>query len=562
MSKFQHASLVSTNWRSVLGQVAVFAIVLTVPLSIHAQPDRNPQATGVASGTAVRLPGGPNPNGRPGFPRRVPSDQALDVDVQIEVDPTHVDLAGNFYVVLGIDGTLFQQLSDGSFALWDGDLNSLVPAIESESLPLQQTITVFEDFVFSSYGIDSAEISVYLAYDTAEDPQEIFSPVDPVTITINDDVTESAIEPTLPEQHFNYASIDLPEHYLVSDPRARGPAQRAPAEFDNTPANNPITDAGATLGRVLFYDKKLSANGTIACASCHQQQHGFSDPNVLSTGFEGGLTGRHSMGLADARFYGSGRFFWDERADTLEEQVLMPFQDPVEMGLTLSELEQLVREQAYYPPLFEDAFGDSTINSVRISQALAQFVRSIVNTNSRYDQARAQVRTSADNFPAFTQQENRGKDLFFRPRNLQNGRASCAVCHSTDAFIGVAPNGRGNTDATNNGLDAFSVDDLGVFETSGIRNDIGKFKTPSLANIAVTAPYMHDGRFATLDEVIDHYSSGIQNHAQLSPPLRGPGGAAVRFNFSQDEKDALIAFLNTLTDLELLSDEKYSDPFQ
>jgi len=228
-------------------------------------------------------------------------------------------------------------------------------------------------------------------------------------------------ELNLPAQSFNYANIDLPAHYTTNGFPAQFNFQYAPTEYDNTPADNVTTDAGATLGRVLFYDKKLSGNGTIACASCHQQEHGFSDPEILSEGFEGGRTGRHSMGLANARFYAGGKFFWDERAATLEEQVLMPFQDEVEMGLTLTELEQIVNNQAYYPPLFQDAFGDEAISSDRISKALAQFIRSMVSTTSKYDQARSEVQSPIVDFPSFTSQENQGKRLFYLPQELTNG---------------------------------------------------------------------------------------------------------------------------------------------
>lgn len=151
--------------------------------------------------------------------------------------------------------------------------------------------------------------------------------------------------PSIPAEYFNYENITLPDHYESNYFPPPFIFQHAAIDFDNTPVDNPITDAGATLGRVLFYDKKLSANGTIACASCHQQAHGFSDPEVLSVGFDGGLTRRHSMGLANARFNGPGKFFWDERAATLEDQALMPFQNSIEMGLTLPQLEQIVRDQ-------------------------------------------------------------------------------------------------------------------------------------------------------------------------------------------------------------------------
>lgn len=364
----------------------------------------------------------------------------------------------------------------------------------------------------------------------------------------------------LPTEYFNYADIALPVHYSTN--AFRQPFQRAATSMDNTPANNPITNAGATLGRVLFYDKKLSANGTVACASCHQQAFGFDDPRVLSEGFEGGHTRRNSMGLTNARFYTSGKFFWDERANSLEEQVLMPFQDEVEMGLTLEELEQIARDQEYYTILFKQAFGDETITSDRISRALAQFVRSMVSTTSKYDMARAEVQSPTDNFPSFTAEENLGKALFYQPVPLEGGGvATCASCHISEAFVGgAAP--AGTTFTENNGLDAQSTDDLGVAETTNNPRDEGKFKVPSLRNIAVRPSYMHDGRFETLEEVIDFYSTGIQAHPNLSRPLRGPGGDPVKFNFTQAEKDALVAFLHTLTDHEMLADEKYSDPFE
>lgn len=218
----------------------------------------------------------------------------------------------------------------------------------------------------------------------------------------------------------------MPNHYITNGFPSQFQFQFAAVESDNTPIDNPITDAGATLGRVLFYDKKLSANGTISCASCHQAEHGFSDPNVLSEGFEGGHTRRHSMGIVNARFYQTGKFFWDERAGTLEDQVLMPFQDEVEMGLTLSELVQIVTDQVYYPTLFQDTFGDETITSDRISKALAQFVRSLVSTTSKYDEGRSLVNSPLVDFPNFTQEENLGKQLF----NSQNLIApSCNACH-------------------------------------------------------------------------------------------------------------------------------------
>lgn len=370
--------------------------------------------------------------------------------------------------------------------------------------------------------------------------------------------------PNLPKQHFNYANITIPSHLQQNGFSSRSRFQRAATSLDNTPTDNPITDAGATLGRVLFYDKKLSANGTVSCASCHVQQHGFADPRVLSLGFDGEPTRRHASSLANAAFYDSGKFFWDERADTLEEQVLMPFQDDVEMGLTLARLEEIVGEQPYYPDLFEHAFGNSVISSDRIAKALSQFIRSMLSTTAKYDVARAKVNSPTARFPTFTRAENRGKMLFYRAiRTDGGGRVSCASCHISEAFVSPdSDRGFASTDATSNGLDAQSSDDLGVAEATNRRRDIAKFKSPSLKNIALTAPYMHDGRFATLEQVIEHYSTGIQDHPNLPRRLRNPDGSPVKLNFSAQEKQDLIAFLNTLSDYRMLADEKWSDPFK
>ena len=344
----------------------------------------------------------------------------------------------------------------------------------------------------------------------------------------------------LPSTPFNYANPAIPAHFINDG---------ALMAADNTPFTNPVTDDGATLGRVLFYDKNFSKNKTLACASCHLQANGFSDPFVLSDGFEGGKTGRHSMGLTNARFYNNGRFFWDERASSLEEQVLLPIQDSVELGLTLDTLVTRIAAQPYYPELFTKAFGDETVTTERISRALAQFIRAIMSYQTRYDEGRAQVANPQLPFPNFTQQENQGKNLFFNPQ-----LGGCAGCHGTEGFVAPGPR--------NNGLDATNVADRGV--GGNVNNPAldGLFKSPSLRNIAIRAPYMHDGRFATLDEVIDHYSTGIQDNPNLSAPLRQPNGTIKRMNFTPAEKAALIAFLNTLTDQALVDDEKFSDPFK
>jgi cytochrome c peroxidase len=367
-----------------------------------------------------------------------------------------------------------------------------------------------------------------------------------------DDMIADANPLNLPDIPFNYSNIVLPPH-LTSNVLI-GPGQNAAVDNDNTPENNPTTDDGATLGRVLFYDKNLSANQTISCASCHKQENGFSDNKVLSLGFEGGSTRRHSMSLINAVWYERGRFFWDERAASLEEQVLMPFQDPIEMGMTLDGVVNAVQSQDFYPELFEKAFGSQEINAQRISEALAQFIRSIVSVDSKYDVGRAQVNIPTANFPNYTDSENNGKSLFFRPKSL--GGLSCVGCHSTEAFI--------NPDAgtTNNGLDLMSTDDLGVFEAIGNPAFSGTFKVPSLKNIALSAPYMHDGRFATLEEVIEHYNSGVKDHPNLNSSLKDENGLPQKLNLTEQQKTDVVNFLKTLTDESLTSDFKYSDPFK
>jgi cytochrome c peroxidase len=358
-----------------------------------------------------------------------------------------------------------------------------------------------------------------------------------------DDVLDVLDLPFPPD---NYADPDLPAHFLVP----------AVVAQDNTPGDNAITDEGATLGRVLFYDPALSANGTTACASCHRQDLGFSDDTPLSLGFEGGSTGRNSMNLANVSYYARGMFFWDERADTLEDQVLMPIQDAIEMGRTLPELVETVAAQPYYPELFARAFGDPAIDETRIAWALAQYVRAIKSYRTPFDEGLSQTGNIGQDFPNFTTQENLGKQLFFSPAG------NCAVCHVGNEGPppppGQAPPNEAIFQLTapaNNGLDLVTVGDQGA--------GAGEFRSPSLRNIGVSGPYMHDGRFDTLEQVVEHYDNGVQDHPNLDPRLRAPGGGPPQ-NLGLDpmQKAALVAFLRTLTDDALLADPKFSDPFR
>ena len=335
------------------------------------------------------------------------------------------------------------------------------------------------------------------------------------------------------------AALALPAHFTALPPLGPPGAPPGPpsvAATDNT-AGNPVTDAGAKLGRVLFHDTRLSANDQQSCAGCHQQQFGFSDTAQLSRGFLGGLTGRHSMGLSNARYYQRGRFFWDERATTLEDQVLQPIQNAVEMGMTLSDLRLKLAVTSYYPGLFTAAFGTSDVTDARIAMALAQFVRSMSSYQSKYD--RAFPAAGPPNFPAVLSADEEAGRLLF------SGPAGCARCHMTDAQVMDAPH--------NIGLDSITVD-VGAGQ--------GRFKAPSLRNVALRGRYMHDGRFTSLTQVVNHYNAGIKNNIDLDPRLRPPGGGPPqRLNLTPLQVQQLVAFLGTLTDSTMVNAAKFKSPF-
>lgn len=340
---------------------------------------------------------------------------------------------------------------------------------------------------------------------------------------------------------FNYANQTKPRYVLK----------------DNTPANNAIDNKTATLGRVLFYDKKLSANNTIACASCHKQEKAFGDDAVQSIGLNGELTGRHSMRLINSRFSDEEKFFWDERAISLEDQTTKPIQDHVEMGFSgtngdedINDLISKISEIAYYQNLFNFAFGDKTITEEKIQLALSQFIRSIQSFDSKYDVGRAQVNNINANFPNFTTEENEGKRLFIAPRTMDG--AGCIGCHRGDEFD-IDPISR------NNGIIAVAGN------TSGI--DLTNFRAPTLRDLVnpdgnLNGPLMHDGSLKTLLEVINHYNEIPNNslNTDLDNRLR-TGPNPQRLNLNDDEKNALIAFLKTLTGTDVYVNEKWSNPF-
>ncbi|MCB9679619.1 MAG: cytochrome-c peroxidase [Alphaproteobacteria bacterium] len=352
------------------------------------------------------------------------------------------------------------------------------------------------------------------------------------------------------------------------DPPVPAHLEDALDRADNTPGDNPITTSGATLGRVLFWDHELSANRSLACASCHVDVVGFADDVPLSEGFDGGLTGRKSMPLVNLRYYRPGRMFWDERADSIEEQVLMPIQDDVEMGLSLDELVSRVSDAPYYGPLFEAAFGDREVTDDRISDALAQFVRSMTSFDSAWDVGFAATGDAAQPFPNYSAQENRGKDIFFG--RIQPDGPNGPLCNACHLPAGPPPPPNAPPPPANPGIffmpgprvnGLVDAEDRGVGARTGVPGDTGRFKSPSLRNVELRAPYMHDGRFATLEAVVDFYSDGIQDVPNLDPVLRNPNGGPRRLNLSPADKAALVAFLKTLTDPTPALDERFADPF-
>lgn len=318
---------------------------------------------------------------------------------------------------------------------------------------------------------------------------------------------------------------------------------------DNTPAGTVSTPVMATLGRVLFHEKALSVTGQVSCASCHQQAQDLASPTRFSAGINGALGTAHAMRLANVRYYQPGTMFWDKRAASLEAQSTQPVQNPVEMGFDaahggIAAAVQNLGRLPYYNDLFKAAFGDTAINEQRVQAALAQFMRGMVSTHSRWDDGAAQVFDASlvdkgfnKPFPNFTEQENRGKQLFMSSR--ADGGQNCAACHAPPTFA--------LTNSGNNGLDA---------------GETRRFKSPSLKNVARSAAFMHDGRFSTLEQVIEHYSSGVQDTPALDGRLKGPDGQPLRPNLPQADKDALAAFLRTLDDPVLATDDRFSDPFR
>jgi len=366
-----------------------------------------------------------------------------------------------------------------------------------------------------------------------------------------DDISETFKDYTDEEYAIISKKLNLPSEVLEYS-----------ASFDNDFFINHIENEGirtrrsdhkATLGRVLFYDKKLSINESISCASCHKQNFGFADDVAFSEGFEGEMTTRNSLPLGNTigfeTAYGGGTtralFSWDESNEDIASQSKAAIISEIEMGLDMTTVVDRIEKEDIYPILFKKVYGDSKIYQHRVLDAIEEFVNSIVSSKSKFDEQ--SMKNNGEifgQFDGYTTEENNGKEIY-----LQN----CATCHSFDHMFTSRAR-------ANNGLD-MEYADKGVGGRTNHPDEYGVFKIPFLRNIELTAPYMHDGRFATLRDVINHYSEGISNHPNLDIELKD-GNYAKRMNFTEEQKVDLEAYLKTLTDEKLKKDARFSDPFR
>ncbi|WP_299823805.1 cytochrome c peroxidase [uncultured Pontibacter sp.] len=315
------------------------------------------------------------------------------------------------------------------------------------------------------------------------------------------------------------------------------------------PADNPTTVEGVELGRFLFYEKKLSGNNTMSCGSCHQQDKAFTDGKALAVGIQGKDHRRSAMSLANLLWV--SQLNWDGSATSLEEQARVPIENEVELHQSLAGAVQKLQVAELYPPLFKKAFGSETVTEENLLKALAQFQRTLISGNSRYDRYLQKKEE-------LTPDELEGMKLFLtHPEPGQGLRgANCGDCHggtllSLQTFH-------------NNGLDV-ELKDNGMGDITGNPRHNGLFRAPSMRNIALTAPYMHDGRFKTLEEVLDHYNDHMQYGSPNISPLiveasNEVGGKTLQI--TEEEKRKIIAFLHTLTDTTFIKDKRFSDPFK
>ena len=308
----------------------------------------------------------------------------------------------------------------------------------------------------------------------------------------------------------------------------------------NIPLDNPMTEEGILLGKKLFFDNILSANNSISCASCHIQTSGFSDPNQFSISAEGQAGTRNASTLINLGW--SNDFFWDGRSNSLENQISGPILNELEFhNISWEEVIVRLTENAEYEQLFCQAFGENDIDSNQVKKAISQFERTLISANSRYDKwDRGEI--------MFTDAELDGLNIFFTERG------DCFHCHGSINFM--------DNSFHNNALDE-TFSDLGRFEFTGDLSDQGLFKTPTLRNIEYTGPYMHDGRFSTLEEVIDHYNSGGVYSVTVDPlmkyintnPYNIPNLTGLLL--TESEKSNLKAFLLTLSDEDFMQNPNF-----
>lgn len=323
------------------------------------------------------------------------------------------------------------------------------------------------------------------------------------------------------------------------------------------PADNPTTVEGVALGRMLFYEPRLSGNNTQSCAGCHRQEKAFTDGMRFSLGIDGKKGRKNTMMLANLLW--SKRFFWNGRSPSLEHQALIPIQDTLEMHETLDNVVAKLQADSQYPALFAAAFGSDSVSATHIAKALAQFQRTLISDDSPYDRyLKGQYQP--------TPQEKMGMKLFqthpLPGVGLRGG--NCGDCHLGASTAGDVNGFQG---FHNNGLDNDTEMKKGLQKVTGKPFDRGKFKAPSLRNIALTAPYMHDGRFATLEDVLEHYDTHIKTSQTLDPLILEASnkpiikGEPVKLHLTSEEKAAIIAFLNMLTDSTFIRNKAFSNPF-
>lgn len=358
--------------------------------------------------------------------------------------------------------------------------------------------------------------------------------------------------PALPDEPYNYL---------------------ANAQFIGGAQDLDFSNNSVTLGRVLFYDKALSFNNSISCGSCHFQDKGFADNVRFHKGVYGNVLKRNTLSITGNNFI----MFWDGRSSGMQDLVLRPVSNHDEMLQDPNALVSKIKQIGYYKDLFNKAYGSEEVTLEGIENALAAFCVCIVPFQTKFDQGLANLNgqfgfmfvDSTSRLFNFSNLENKGMSLFY-------GKARCASCHHPEVITGYY----GGTPYANIGLDmVYNDNGLGALANDASHN--GKFKIPNIRNVALTAPYMHDGRFNTLEEVVEHYNSKIQANRNLSPRLyqnqlsdldlflieeqnQAPATVnitPVRMGLNTEEKAALVAFLKTLTDEQMKKDIKFSNPF-